>query len=588
MTNKIRVTSLNFDDIKSSLVSYLQSQTEFTDMNFSASGISTIVDLLSANAHYQALMANFLANEVYMDTAVKRSSIVSRAKELGYIPYSKKSARATINVIASITTSPPTTLVIPANSQFQTTINNSTFTFVTLQSYAAPRNPQNNTYTFTGIELFEGAYIQKKFIVNGVDPTYEIPNQDIDTSTIRLFVQDPTSGDQIEYILAQNLVDVSESSEVFFIQEGYNGNYEFYFGDGVIGNKPLTGATVTAFFVATSGATGNDAQNFTLSSSITGFENASVSCITTSIAAGGRAQETIQSIKMNAMNQFGVQNRAVVASDYKSIVLSSGVNVKSVHVWGGEDNVPPKYGYIIVCAQPAIGDYLLEAQKIVIKELLKKKAVANINIEFQDPEYLDIIIDTKVVYNKNTLDVSTYDLEVDVLASIVTYALENVNMFDATFRYSNMMKEIDRTNNAVLSNITTFKLQKEITPILYQKQDYIFSFNNSLNNGLKSAAVYSSSFRVSDIPQNVYIEDNGNSLLNLYATIDNKKTLVKENIGTVNYTTGDVKMTNMTVVSYDGGSLDIIGVPVSNDIHGTNNVILRIQSANVTVSSKAE
>ena len=315
---------------------------------------------------------------------------------------------------------------------------------------------------------------------------------------------------------------------------------------------------------------------------------ASILTNTVTPSSGGRDRETSQSIRLNALNQYGVQNRAVTASDYKSIIQSSGVNIKSSHVWGGEDNIPPKYGYVMVCAQPSIGDYVLESQKAVITALLKSKAVANINIDFVDPEYLDIVLNTQIVYNKNILDISTYDLETNVLAVIVGYANDNINKFDSTFRYSNLMKDIDRTHNSVLSNLSSFYLQKEITPVLYQSNNYILEFNNSLNNGMKAAAISSSLFMINGYGQYVSLEDDGNGTINLVSTYAGVKSTIKKNVGTVDYITGRVVLLALTVTGYDGFYLSVKASTTTNDIKGTKNTIIRIKSNNITVTSKAE
>ena len=263
MTNKLRVASLDYEDIRASFVTYLKTTPEFTDFNFQASGISVLLDVLAYNAHYQGLMANFLANETYIDTAVKRSSIVSRAKELGYVPFSTKAARATVNVVITNVTGNPSSLIIPANTQFTTTINSKTYTFVTLQSYSAHYTVVNgtSTYTFVDVELYEGVYIINRYIYNGVDPTFDIPNVDIDTSTLRVFV-DEGGSTPVEWTYATNLLNIDQSTRAFFVQEGFNQKFQIYFGDGVIGMPPDVGHTISILYVASSGSGGNDAASF--------------------------------------------------------------------------------------------------------------------------------------------------------------------------------------------------------------------------------------------------------------------------------------------------------------------------------------
>lgn len=590
MTSKLRVTSLDYEDIKAAIVDHLKQQSEFSDHNFEASGLSVLIDTLAYNSHYQALMANFLANEMYLDTAVKRSSIVSRAKELGYTPYSKKAAQTTVNITVTNVPSPvPSSIILPVNTQFSTSINGKNYTFITLQSYAAQRQYINNAYSFTfsNVTLYEGVYVSNTFEYSSVNPTVNLSNVDIDTSTLRVFVTG-TGSSPVEWSYAPNLLSLSATSTVYFLQEGPSGEYQVYFGDDSIGQAPANGSTITAVYLATSGELGNDAVNFTLASSVRDLIGATTSTTAISASSGGRARETSNSIRLNALSSYGTQNRAVTASDYKALISSSGVNVRSAHVWGGESNTPPKYGYIMVCAQPAIGDYVLESQKATIKALLLSKAVANLNIEFVDPEYLDISINTEVQYNKNVLDISTYDLETNVLSSIVSYADTETNKFDATFRYSIMMNYIDRTHDSILGNNTTFTIQKELTPVLYQKSSYVFTFNNSLDNSRKTAAVKSSLFTIDGYANYVFIEDDAAGRLHCYHSADGVKSIVKADVGTVNYATGDCNIASLMITGYDGFYLKMTALPVSNDIRGSNNTIVRIKSENVVVTSRAE
>jgi hypothetical protein len=582
---KIRVADLDFDSIKQSFIDYLKTTSEFTDYNFQASGLSTILNVLAYNSHYQSLMANFLANEMFLDTAVKRSSIVSRAKELGYVPRSTRAAKAIVNVEFRSVFGNPSSLVLPAGTTFIGKIDNNSYVFTTITSYSATAVIEDTglVYRFSNVEIFEGVLTANTFLYNPVDYTITIPNLDIDTTTLRVFVQTQNDSRVEEYQRNFNFLTIGPTDRVFFIQEGFNSYYEVYFGDNVFGYQPAANSKVEMNYLVTSGSEGNNATDFTLTYFPAGTESSTNTVTTVSISSGGMDREEEDLIKFNAINSYGTQNRAVVADDYKALIIEGGggFNVKNVLTWGGEDNIPPKFGTIMVCVQPLTGDSLTANQKSQIISLIKSKAVGNTRVEFVDPEYIDIVIKSTVVYDKSLLSVGTYELESEVIAAIIRYVNSSLSTFSNVFRLSNLMTDIDSTNTAILNNKTYVFIEKWVYPKLFTAYSSSFSFMNPINS------VYSTTFYDDVVPDQLHMEDDTVGNINVVYYSGSKKVIYKSNVGSVNYQTGNVQVDNVKISRYDN-VLKFIADPISQDIVSNRNVILRLQSSNIHVSSMAD
>lgn len=578
---KIRVSDLDFDSIKSSFVDYLKTTSEFSDYNFDASGISTLLNVLAYNTHYQSLMANFLANEMFLDTAVKRSSIVSRAKELGYVPRSRVSAKAIINVTFTNVFGAPSSLVLPAGTTFSGKVDNESYTFTTLTSYSTSPTIVGGVlnYSFSNVEVYEGVYTQNTFTYDPTSYTISLPNLDIDTSTLRVFVQTQNDSRVEEYTRNDSILTLTTFTRVFFIQEGFNELYEIYFGDGAMVPAPASGSTVEANYIVTSGAAGNNATNFSLTFFPAGTESSSVSVSTVTSSSGGQDREANALIKFNAINSYGTQNRAVIANDYKSLIAGTGINVKNVLAWGGEDNIPPKFGTIVVCVEPLVGDSLTGYQKTIISMIVKSKAVGNTKIEFVDPEYIDLKLSTNIVYDKSNLSVGTYELESEVRSTIINYATTALSTFSNVFRISNLMSDIDSTNIAILNNQTNVLMEKWLYPRSYSTYSTTFSFMNPV------MSLYSTYFSNGEISAQLRIEDDTFGKLNVVYYVGTNKIIFKPNVGTINYESGDVTIDNLAISVFEGSELRCVAMPLNQDVISDRNVILRLQNGNISVSS---
>lgn len=583
--SKIRIADLDFASIKAGLKTYLSEKEGFTDHNFEASGLSTLLDVLSYNTHYQALLANYTANELFLDTAQKRSSIVSRAKELGYTPYSTRSAKATVNMVVSNVFGNPSSIVIPAGTQFSSTVGDESLIFTTIQAYSAPND--SNTYSISDIDLYEGIWVQNTFTMNTSVPFISIPNITIDTNTLTVLVRENFSDNYVEYEYAPTVLDLNGSSKVFFIQESYSGEYAIYFGDDVIGYKPIDGASIIARYVVSNGSLGNEAAVFEVTSSIPGLENSVKQVETVMVATGGGDRESIQSIKKNSLNYYGTQNRAVIVDDYKTLLNYTGVNIKSAIAWGGEDNIPPRYNTVFFSIQPTYGDVLTPVDQTIITNFFKKKAVGNMQFMFVDPDYIDIAVNTVVSYDKNNLVGSIFTLESLIKENIQQYVTENVSEYNGTLYYSQLSKFIDQQDSSIISSETKLSLIKEVIPVLYTAYEVSFSFANELDKSAITPAVTSSGFYVEGNNNILYLEDDRVGKLRIVYYVGAEKIVLNTTAGTINYLTGDIYVNPLKVTATVQDRLYIYGKPAGQNIYSKQRIIPKIETKNITVTSKA-
>ena len=582
MSTKLRVSDLDFKSIKQSFIDYLKTVDEFKDYNFDASGISTLLNVLSYNTHYTSLMANFLANEIWLDTAVKRSSIVSRAKELGYVPKSRHSAEAILTVEFKNVTNNPPILTLAAGTTFSAQVDNNNYTFTTLVPFStAPVNENGELiYRFANINVYEGVLVENTTVYDRADYTVVIPNKDIDTNTLRVLVTSPSESQEIEYFKNETFLSLTADSKVFFLQEGFDEFYEVYFGDGILGVNPDQGSTITMNYLVTSGEIGNNANNFMITLVPYGAETSSVSVETISISAGGTEREDQESIRLGASNTYIVQNRGVINSDYMNIIRNSGINVGSVVTWGGEDNTPPKFNKIMVCVKPLVGDSLTQNQKDQITALIKSKSVSGITPEFITPDYIDIILSTVVNYDVNRINVSVDSLINSVRNNIVSFSAINLSEFGSILRISNLQTEIDKTDESILSNSTKFYLQKQLIPILNTNTTFQFSFANPVSS------ISSSSFLIHGTPEYVHLEDNGAGSIDIVYYKGSAKIKVVVGVGDLDYITGNVNIYNLNILSLSSNKFFVDAQPIETDVKSSQRMILRMQSSNITVSVK--
>ena len=452
---KMNITELDFDGIKSNLKTYLKGQTEFTDFDFEGSGMTVLLDTLAYNTHYNAFMANMAANEMFLDTAVKRNSVTSHAKALGYTPTSAKAAIAYVDV--TVNDANTASVVMPAGYAFNTTISGVNYQFVNVTSRTL--QPTSGVYTYSNIPIYEGSWVTTNYTVdvNDADQKFILDNDNVDISTILVQVQNSISDTTTTtYTLANNLVEVKSTSTVFFTQETLDGEWEVYFGDGVVGQALIDGNIVQLSYVVTNGTAANGAQSFTAASALSGFNNISV--VIQSVAAGGAIPETIDTIKYNAPFSYAAQNRTVTAADYKAIVPQLYPNVKAIAVWGGEYNNPAVYGKVYISILPNTGTVLTTSTKASIVTLLQDYNVVSVTPEVIDLETTKVIPTITFKYDANATTKTTEALASLITTAITSYSTTQLEQFEKVFRYSPFTTLIDEVDPAVLSNITTINI----------------------------------------------------------------------------------------------------------------------------------
>ncbi len=582
MTTNLRIAELDFDQIKSNLKTFLRNKPEFTDYDFEGSGLSVLVDLLAYNTHYNAVIGNMLAQEMFLDTAVKRQSLGLIAKRLGYTPYSKVSPRAKVRMEV-FPVGNPNTLTIGKGAKFTSKLNfNTIANFVTLNAYTVNRN-DTGKYIFDSIDLYEGSNDIFRYVVTGdLNQRFEIPSKNVDISTLRVYVQTSINNTQTtEWIRFDNIVDINSTTNAYFIKYNEIGNYEVYFGDGILGKSIVTGNVIKLDYISTNGSISNGASKFTFSDTVEG--NTNVLLETVMAAYGGAEEESIESIRINAQNSIMSQNRAVTASDYIAEINKIFPN-DSVAVYGGETLTHPIYGKVFISIkQSGTTDLLTLQQKQNLLNLLKKKTVLSIIHEFVDPEYIYISVDSQVNYNSLITQNSSDTIKTAILSNIMTFADTNLNKFDSTFEYSKFIAEIDNTDDTIINNETLIYLKKRNNIILGIGSDYSFSFYTELEeSNSKVDSVTSNAFRISQLPDVECRLIDVDGIMKVYYLVNGIRVFYVENVGTINYLNGYIDL-NLNIIECLDGFLEITVNPCNRMITPGRNNILILDESNVNI-----
>jgi len=596
-SNKLEVSELDFDLIKSNLKTFLQNQSEFQDYNFEGSGFSILLDLLAYNTHYLGFNANMLANEMYLDSADIRKNIVSLAKMLGYTPTSPKAPTASINIL--VNNASGTSITMAKGTTFTTSVDGTSYQFVTNAAHTI--TPSSGVYNFSSIPIYEGTLVTYKYTANTSDPDqrFIIPNNRVDTSTLKVQIQNSASDTTTAtYTKASGFTSLDNTSKVYFLQEGEEGKYEVYFGDGIVGKSLDDGNIVILEYIVSNKTEANGASTFTLSGSVGGFTDVTIT--TVSNAQGGAEAQSKESIRYNAPLQYARQDRAVTTSDYETLVQELYPNAQSVSAWGGEDDETPVYGVVKIAIKAASGSTLTDTTKESIKTQLQKFNVASVRPEIIDPETTSILLTSNIKYDERTTTKTADTLKSDVLTTITNYNTNTLQKFDGVFRHSKITGLIDNTDTSILSNVTTLKIRKTFTPTLSSSTKYDIYFRNGIFNphaGHKSGTggvISTSGFKVPNDNNVFYLDDDGNGNIRRYYFVGSVRTYVNNTQGTVNYATGQITINSLTVASVEnirGASSTVIEVtvePASYDIVPVRDQILDIDTANSSITVEAD
>jgi len=591
--NKITTTELDFDKIKTSLKTYLQGQSQFSDYDFEGSGLSVLLDVLAYNTHYNSLYTNLAINEAFLDSASKRSSVVSKAKELGYTPSSVKAATAIVDVtMINNQINAPSTIEIPIYTQFNTQVDGTQYVFYTTQSHVAQNN--SGTYLFPNVELKEGSILTFAYTVNE-NTIITIPNAGVDLSTLKVVVQANSQSTTSDvYNSSDTIINVTSDSLVYFVKEIDNEIYQLEFGNGVIGKPLQNGNVVTITYIVCNKSLPNGATTFTYNGVLTSNTTSYVSMV--SSAQGGSDIEPIDSIKWNAPRAYAAQNRCVTAEDYQTIIKSMYPHIQSINVWGGEDNVPAQYGKVFIAVVPTTGDFLAEDEKnYILTKIVNPRKPLALTVEIVDPVYLNIELDVSYYYNPHLTTRSSGDITTLVHSTISNYNSSQLSDFGSVFKYSRLSSLIDASEPSIVSNIVTVKLHREVTPVYNVVTAYTVNIGNPIyNSGVPENSILSTGFYSTDSSNVSYIDDLPTSenssigTLRLFYYNSSGEKVIIRTVGTVNYTSGIVYITNLNITSLYNESFKLVIKPQSNDVISVLQQFIKIDMNLLTVNAIIE
>ena len=596
--SNIKVTDLDFDILKENLKDFLRGQEEFQDYDFDGSGLQILLDILSANTHYNAIYQNMVANEMFLDSAVLRESIVSRSKALGYTPSSIKSSQVEVT-LSVVEKDPyldqPASVALPAFSNFSASKDGVTYIFQNTEGHNLSDSEETDsggrkiyTDTFT---IRQGIMVEQNFEVKfQEDPNqrFILDNLNVDISTLIVSVkqnpQDVTATYAVS-TLAENVVELGPNDNVYWVNENESGKYELFFGNGRIGKKLTDGTLIKIQYLTTSGSVGNNIDTgFTFSDVITtdtsSYELRSIS--RTSASFGGAEKESSEEIRFTSPKYYEMQNRTVTALDYKYLVQKKYQNIESIKTWGGEDNDPVYYGRVFISLKPKTGFFITEtAKKTIIDDIIKDYNVVTIDAEIVEPEYTFIELRTEIKYNLREVPQGEEYVKNLVLNSIQSFNQDNLGKFDSYFRFSKMIAKIDNTSDAIKSNISTVKIKNRLVPTLGISSSYVSRFNAEVNSG----TLTSSNFTYDGIA-NCLLEDDSNGNINVVSFSGDVKLSVKSNVGIVDYNKGSISLNGFSPTEITSGDdyIDLILTPKSSDLSPLRNQILEIDLGSINIS----
>ena len=594
ISNRLDVSELDYDGIRNNLKTFLQNQAEFSDYDFEGSGMSVLLDLLAYNTHYLSFNANMLSNELYLDSADIRKNVVALAKQLGYTPTSVTSPMATIDILVNNVPTTTASITMAKGTSFVTSIDGINYEFLTNE--AITMQPTDGVYKFENVKIYEGTAVTFQYTVDSsdVDQKFIIPSNLADTTTLKVKVQNSSSDTTTNtYTKSQTLTELNSTSKVYFLQEQDDGRFEVYFGDGVLGKELVDGNIVILEYIQTNKDAANGASTFVLGGTVGGFTNVSIT--TKSVAQGGSIAQSNNSIRFNAPLNFQSQNRAVTVKDYETLTQTFYPNAESISAYGGEDAETPVYGTVYIGVVPKSGSTLTEATKLNIVNNLKKYNVASVTPVIVTPETTSILLTSTVKYNENATTKSADTIRSNVITTLTNYSSTNLQKFEGLFRYSQLVQDIDDTDTSILSNITTVKIRKDLTPTIDSSVTYNVYFRNALynphsgHNTTAGGILESTGFKIQGSDEEMFLNDDGQGNVRMYYLVSGVKTYQNNTQGTINYTTGQVTLTSVNIASVSnirGSASSVVELtvkPNSNDVIPVRDQILQIDVANSSV-----
>ena len=587
---QFNVTELDFDLIKTSIKDHFQSQTKYNDWDFDGSGLSILLDVLAYNAHYNAMVSHFSLNEAFLDSAQLRGNVVSHAKLIGYTPRSRIASTAIVDIEVSAGSGAPEYGTLERGTRFSTVVDSTKYNFVSLEPVQALLT--DGTYTFSDITLKQGTLKRILYRVDGSieNQRFEIPESTIDTSTLRVRVKANSESEDYDiYTKFINFTNVDETTQIYFVQENANARYEIYFGDNTIGKKPASNNIIEIEYVYTDADVANGAPAFTAIDTIEDSSTITVDVTTNSY--GGAERESIESIRYNAPLNFITQNRCVTADDYRALILREVPGIETISVWGGEDALQPDYGKVYISIKPTGAATLTQAEKDnIITNVLKGKNVVSITPTIVDPAYTYVSLEVFFKYNPNLTDRTRAALEALVRSTISTYNDDNLEKFDGVFRYSQLLREIDLCDPAILNSYARVYMYKDITPSATATNLFELEYSAPIYVTTSDESVLSStSFLINGIAHYFGDDPIANSTdrqVYIYRLVNNVKVRVVADAGIIDTTAGVVTLRNFR--PDNTASIRIEVIPNSNDLAPKRNQLISLDMAETSVSGEID
>ena len=587
----VQLSNLDFADIKTALKEYLRSQGEFTDFDFEGSVWSNLLDVLAYNTYYTAFNTNMVVNETFLDSATLRDNVVALAKQLGYTPKSATSPRATLNFRAVFPNNAPNEIVLRRGSGFNSTYDTNIYNFVAIEDIKVP--VVGGIASFEGVDIYEGNFITDLYTVNTRRSTRFViknPSADVSSLRVRVFPSAQSTVGEV-YARADSILDITGESNVFYVEEIEDEQYEVFFGDGILGRQLESGNQVEITYLSTNGPAANGAKAFTFNGVLEDPQGNSnynfdiqytVASDLIEAASGGSEIESVKKIKFNAPKFYGTQNRAVTAADYAAIVREIYPAIADIITFGGEEDDPPEYGKVKIVVKPSAAPRLSSVTKKQIVDGLKPFMVASITPDVIDASVLYVELTSKIYYSKVKTNQTVDEIRSKVISGLEQYiASSDTEKFNGKFRYSKFVGVIDDADRSINSNLTTVKMRKDFYPAINSKFFYEICFQNAFDDTCDDdIIVQSTGFKVSEYPlYTVFLEDRfGKMILYRVDSTTGEKIVLNDSVGTVDYTKGEIRLFDLTIIegSFFDNKIEIRTIPLSNDIRATREVYLDV------------
>lgn len=592
-------TNLDFNSIRSQIKDYLRANSNFTDFDFEGSNFSVLIDILAYNSYITAFNTNMAVNEAFIDSATLRENVISLARNIGYVPRSKRSSRAIVSFIVDTTGFNSKTVTLSPGVVALGAVESGSYIFSISKAVTVPVSNDGLAY-FNNLSIYEGIYLTKSYTYDDRIPNQKfiLPNSGVDTDTINVKVFSTTNEEYTQY---KNIFEVNQESKIFLVQEIEDEKYQILFGDNILGKKPFNGSSLFITYIVTNGKAGNGASNFTFSGVLTDNNQTTItrgiSLLTTiQSAENGDDIEDINAIKYLAPRVYSSQYRAVTANDYKGLIPFLYSNVESVIAYGGEEVNPPEYGKVFISVKPKNGAFLSNITKQEIERKLKLYSIAGIKPEMIDLKYLYVELDVNVYYN-TSLATSATDIKNQVVNTLEKYSKSTeVNNFSGRFKYSKVIGLIDDTNNAITSNITKVKIRRDLVPTLNKLASYEICFGNEFHINKTSFTdnrgynIKSSGFSIKDVNGMLYMSDtpinNDSGRIFFFRLENNVPFVISNNAGTVNYKKGEIILNPVTFIStVRPNGIEIQAIPESNDVIALRDLYLSLDLNNTLVNT---